>query len=680
MNTEQIPCESDQGASDDSDRPSPGKTAAAQGQPSSETDSSKRGQRLELNLMIICGVSLIAGIAAESFAPFRWLPLSLYALCYATGGYFGVIESVRSLRAGKVDVDLLMVLAALGAAYVGAAFEGGMLLFLFSLSNVLQSHALDRSRKAIRALMKLRPTELLCQSGSGFELRPIESVEVGTIARLRPGDRIALDGQVTEGQGDVDESSLTGESMPVQKSPGSELFAGTINLTGSLLFRITKRASESTLARIIAMVEKAQARKARTERFLEKAEQYYAVGVILFTLALIALPPLLAESDFSETFYRAMTVMVVASPCALIISTPAAFLAAIAGAAKRGALFKGGVHLERLAAVDTIAFDKTGTLTEGKPTLTAALPFPLQTLEGSDAEERRLELIRIAASLESQSEHPIARAIERAASDLDLKPLLARDFQAIPGKGAWATLGDASYLIGRPSLIAERGGSTSPEEAQAAEQAPARGETALLVARLDHTGRCERAIGLITVADTIRPEAREAIAGLKALGIRKIVMLTGDARPVAEETGRRLGIDEVHAELLPEDKLRIVERLTESGKVAMVGDGVNDAPALAAAHVGIAMGAAGTDVAMETADVVLMSNHLGRLLDAVSLARKSRRVVAQNLSFSLAVILTLVSLSLSVGIPLPLGVVGHEGSTVLVCLNGLRLLAHRSAR
>ncbi|WP_339382592.1 heavy metal translocating P-type ATPase [Pelagicoccus albus] len=625
--------------------------------------------------MLTCGATLAAGILLETLNSDPLVSQALYTICYLSGGYFGLRESLASLRKGEVDVDLLMVLAALGAAYVGAPFEGGMLLFLFSLSNVLQNHALDRSRQAIQALMQLRPTEVLCKVGERFERVAVDSVKIGTIARLKPGERIALDGEVTEGHGSVDESSLTGEALPVYKESGSKLFAGTINQTGSLLYRVTSPSSESTLTRIIAMVEHAQARKAKTERFLEKAERYYAVAIILFTLGLIIIPPTLAGADLSSSFYRAMTVMVVASPCALVISTPAAFLSAIAGAARQGILFKGGVHLERLAAVDIVAFDKTGTLTSGKPTLQSAVAFPLGIHGEADQEKRKLKLIQIAASLENHSEHPIAGAIQEAALKAGLESLDIQNFEAILGKGARATVAGMDCFIGSPSLFKELGGTLQVAEEALVAEALSHGETTLLLAQSKPDGTFKTALGMLTVADNIREDTADAIERLKTIGVERIVMLTGDAHQVAETTARLLGIDEVRSELLPQDKLRIIQELNEQGKVAMVGDGVNDAPALAAAHVGIAMGAAGTDVAMETADVVLLSNRLNRLAAALNLARRSRAIVAQNLSFALLVIVILVSFSLSIGIPLPLGVVGHEGSTVLVCLNGLRLLA-----
>lgn len=631
-------------------------------------------EKWEQILTIICGTSLVLALAAEHFASSPIFANALYLVSYLSGGYIGLISSIASLKKFVFDVDLLMILAALGAAYVGAAFEGAMLLFLFSLSNSLQSHALDRSRKAIKELMKLRPTTALCQTEDGFKEQSIEEIPVGTVIRLRPGDRVPLDGIIESGDASVDQSTLTGESLPINKSEGDSIFAGSINQTGSLLVRVTKLATESTIARIITMVETAQARKAVTERFLEKAERYYALGVILLTLALIILPPALSDISFTDSFYRAMTVMVVASPCALIISTPAAFLSAIAGAAKRGVLFKGGVHLERLSTVDTIAFDKTGTLTEGTVKVQEVVSFS-EFGENSDvSKEKREHLLQIAASVESHSEHPIARAIEQRAKEESLETLPTRSFKAIAGKGASAVVSEFSYFIGNPAYVSNLAKTIPDDQQRLIDDTLARGQTVILIAKLDKKERAEKILGFVSVSDQLRSDAKEAIERLREVGIQKVVMLTGDAKEVAQETANKVGIDEFHAELLPEDKLRIIEELNKSGKVAMVGDGVNDAPALAASTVGIAMGAAGTDVAMETADVVLMSNQLDHIVQAVALARKSRRIVLQNLTFAFAVIVVLVVLALTIGIPLPLGVVGHEGSTVLVCLNGLRLL------
>ncbi len=636
-------------------------------------------ERRELLLMLVAGMTLAGGGLSD------WLggsPVAVvcYGITYLTGGWYGSIKGVQSLRKRVVDVDLLMILAALGAALVGAPFEGGMLLFLFSLSNVLQNHALSRSRTAIRSLMKLRPSTVLCETEGELRSVPVEDVTVGRVVRLRPGDRIALDGEVLDGETTVDESSLTGESMPVQKAAGSMILAGTINQSGSLGYRVTKAAKDSTLARIITLVEDAQEEKAQTQRTLEKAERFYATAVILLTLGLIFVPPLVVGSAWAASFYRAMTILVVASPCALIISTPAAFLSAIAGAAKRGVLFKGGVHLERLASVDTLAIDKTGTLTSGSPEVTDVVSC--RSASGSEAERRRgcLDLLQLAASVESHSEHPIARAIERHCLAERCALLPVSGFQSFAGKGAEAMVGQNRILVGSPALIRERGGEIAPSQLAGIEALWAKGKTVVVVAETGADGRVRQVLGWIGVADQIREGAREVVEALGRIGVRRIVMLTGDNEIVAREVARRVGIDEVHAQLLPEEKLRIIEALAAEGTVAMIGDGVNDAPALAKAHVGIAMGAAGSDVAMETADVVLMSTRLEHLVNAFALAKKTRVVVTQNLIFALGVIVVLVATALFARLPLPLGVVGHEGSTVLVCLNGLRLLAFKQAQ
>ena len=638
--------------------------------------SSLSSERKELYLMLLAAVSLTAGAVAGWFG-LGVMATVAYTLTYLSGGWYGAINALQSLRERKLDVDLLMILAALGAAVVGAPFEGGMLLFLFSLSNVLQNHALSRSRSAISSLMKLRPSEVRCEEDGETKMVALEAVEVGVVVRLRPGDRIALDGEVLDGESSVDESSLSGESMPVHKTPGSGIFAGTINQHGSLLYRVTKLAGESTLARIITLVEEAQEEKAQSQRFLEKAEGYYAGFVILFTIGLIAVPPLFFAADFAASFYRAMTILVVASPCALVISTPAAFWAAIAGAARQGVLFKGGVHLEQLASVDTVAFDKTGTLTTGQPELTGVfLPPECSSLrEGELVDD--FKLLQLAASVEAQSEHPIARAIEKSALDQDCDLLPIEGFQSYPGKGAEASVSGRRILIGSPGLFRERDGMLDEPQASAIDDLLSKGNTVVLMAEIGPGGSVRGLLGWIAVADQIREDAAAIVQQLRQLGIRRVVMLTGDNSRVAEQVARLAGIDEVEAELLPEAKLQKIKELAGQGVVAMVGDGVNDAPALAKAHVGIAMGAAGTDVAMETADVVLMSSHLSHLVAAFALARQSRRVVTQNLSFALGVILILVSVALLDHMPLPLGVVGHEGSTVLVCLNGLRLLGFK---
>lgn len=629
--------------------------------------------------------AMFAGLLTSQTQLPAWLPSLFYLIAYVAGGIFGVQASVESLRQRRVDVDLLMVLAALGAAVLGAPFEGAMLLFLFSLSNLLQDYALGRTRSAIQALMKLRPDQALLKVGQDAILRPIESLRIGDHILVRPGERVPLDGVVVEGESTVDESTLTGESMPVAKKAGAPVFAGTINQSGSLEVRVTKLAHESTIARLIKLVEEAQSEKAPTERFLDKFEQIYAMGVIGLTLLLAGMPPLLFGVPFADAAYRAITVMVVASPCALVISTPAAILSAIANGARRGILFKGGAHLEEAARLEVIAFDKTGTLTMGKPAVTDVTIIPLTAIAhttASRAVRRDQEniLLALAAAVESKSEHPLARAIVETARHRGLTIPSATNFASTPGQGVRAhvafmggmdiAVGSLRYFDGVRLHGLERAMCEM-------ERLQYEGKTAVLVAKL-RANTSAIVLGVIAVADVLRPSAPQVVERLHRLGIRRVVMLTGDNERVARAVARQAGVDEFHADLLPQDKVAIIKRLrTADGRpchVAMVGDGVNDAPALASASLGIAMGAAGTDVALETADVVLMSDDLRQIAYAIALSRQTRRVVIQNLIFAIAVIAVLVAVALGLQLPLPLGVVGHEGSTVIVVLNGLRLL------
>jgi Cd2+/Zn2+-exporting ATPase len=615
-------------------------------------------------LVALTLAGIIAGVMLERLGASAGLLLGLHLATYLAGGLYAVRAIVAALRERTIEVDLLMVLAALGAAYVGAWTEGAILLFLFSLSNVLQGYAMRRTERAISALLELRPDAVAVRRGEQSLELAIEEVLVGDVVLLRPGDRVPLDGVIQRGAGSFDESALTGESMPVQHAAGSPVLAGTLNINGALEVLVTKPASESTLARIISMVSEAQSRKASTQSFLDRAEQYYAMGVIGAVLLFITLVPAIFGVPFGENFYRGMVLLTVASPCALVISVPAALLSAIANAARRGVLFKGGAHLEELSKVKVVAFDKTGTLTFGRPELADVLPQP-GVSEG--------ELLAAVARAELLSEHPIARAIVAYAAAAGIGPAEPEQFAAVTGMGVRASWDGEETLVGSPRLMEHAGSAAPPELLAEMDRLAEQGRGTVLLAR-----RGARWLGIITVMDRERPDAAQKVAALRAAGIQHIVMLTGDNARVAEAMGRRLGIDAVHAGLLPEDKLRIVGELGQKyGPVAMVGDGVNDAPALAAASIGIAMGAAGTDAALETADIVLMSDDLGAIAYAVGLSKRSQRVVWQNISFAMAVVVVLVLATLTIGVPLPLGVVGHEGSTILVVLNGLRLLAYR---
>lgn len=647
--------------------------------PDGETTFWQKVRAGELNEEISCAlgfVFLIASLIADHMIGKQaTLTYVLYAGAYLFCGQQGVRSAFASLREKVLDVDVLMVLAAIGAGIVGQPFEGALLLFLFSFSNVLQSYALQRTQKAIHSLLRLRPDKALVKRNGGTELVRVESLVVGDIVVVRPGEHVPVDGTITEGSSHIDESSLTGESMPVSKTVGAPLFAGTLNQSGGLEISVGKRAEDSTLARMVKLVEEAQAEKSGTQRFLEQAEQYYATGVIVFTAIVWFVPWLVWHQPFAEAFYRAMTVMVVASPCALVISTPATVLSAIGGAARRGILIKGGSHLERTALIDIVAFDKTGTLTVGCPTVTEIVDSRgAHKLDAPMPEDLR-DLLAAVAALESKSEHPLATAIVKSAAAQKLALPEATDFQSTAGKGAEATVNRIRLVIGSERLFRELDASGMDGVAAHSATLSEHGKTCVWVG--SRAGDAVTALAVLALADTIRHEAKSIAESLHRLGVKKVVMLTGDQRAVAHAIAGEAGVDEVRAELLPEGKVEAIRELKKQGRVMMVGDGVNDAPALATADLGVAMGAAGTDIAMETADVVLMGDKLENIPLLLGIARHAKRVLWQNLTFASGVIILLLIAAFGIDLALPMGVVGHEGSTVLVCLNGLRLLIYK---
>ena len=608
-----------------------------------------------------CTVFLIAAQVAAALGASPPVFVAFYVLAYVSGGAFSFRDGFAALiKERRIDVDLLMVLAAVAAAAIGEWMEGGILLFLFSLSNALQFYALQRTRRAITALMSMRPQEALRKDPSGdTKLVPIGELAVGDVIVVRPGERVPIDGRIVAGASSLDESSITGESVPVDKGEGDEVFGGTVNLFGALEVQVTKHAEDTVIAKIIRMVEDAQSEEAPTKRVIDKIEQYYAAGVIAATLLAAAIPIALGH-DVSTSVYRAITLMVVASPCAVAMAVPAPVVAAIANGARSGVLFKGGMHLENLAEVEAICFDKTGTLTVGKPRVTDVVPL---------GERERGEVLALAAAAEGRSEHPLAQAILDAARLEGLEWAAAENTVAIPGKGITAAVHGKPVWLGNRRLMEEQAKEVPASVLAKVDELEEQGKTVMFV------GMGDEAIGLVAVVDGLRPGVKEMIARLKAQGVKKIVLLTGDNQRVGEAIGREAGVDEVYAQLLPGEKAAIISRLRQTvGAVAMVGDGVNDAPALATATVGIAMGKAGTDVALETADVVLMTNDLEKLNHAVSLSRRTRRIIWQNIVFALGVILVLATTVLTHGLVLALGVVGHEGSTVLVILNSMRLL------
>lgn len=619
----------------------------------------------ELAWPAIAGSALLAGYLATRGGNDA-AGLALFAVAYFAGGWAAARDGVLQIVRGRLDIDFLMVIAALGAALVGEYLDGAMLLFLFSLGHGLEHLAMNRARSAVTALARIAPKQarVLAADGSEREV-PVEEVIVGDTIVVRPGERIAADGTIVSGRSAVDQSPITGESMPVDKEPSDGVFAGTLNGDGALSIRVTQLAAESLVANMVRLVAEAQASKSTAERAAERFTRFYVPCVLVATALAILVPPLMDWLTWHEAFMRAMSMLIGASPCALAISTPAAVLAGLARAARGGVLVKGGAHLESLGLLRSIAVDKTGTLTRGRPELSAISPMPGVSEE---------ELLRVAAAVESASDHPIARAVVNEARRRGLEIPAIHDAMAVRGRGVEATVDGARAGVGRAGLFS--GNAALTVEAGAAAQLEALAQTiekqAMTAMSVVHGSR---ALGAIGVSDRAREEAPRAIAALRSLGC-EVVMLTGDNAATGQHIAKELGIARVEAGLMPEQKIAFIRELVEShGAVGMVGDGVNDAPALAAATVGIAMGHGGTDVALEAADVALMSDDLTRLPFAIELGRSTRTMIRQNVLFSMAVVAGLIPLTLTGVVPLSIAVICHEGSTVLVALHGLRLLS-----
>jgi Cd2+/Zn2+-exporting ATPase len=616
--------------------------------------------------------SLAAGLLlAVAFAGERWLGLApaaaigLYAASYAFGGWDLTRHWFGSLRKGRLsfDIDLLMLLAAIGAAVLGEWLEGAFLLFLFSLAHALEHYALGRARGAIKALADLAPLIARVKRGEQMVEVPVEEVGANDTVVVRPAERIPIDGVVQSGNSAVNQAPITGESVPVDKAPGDEVFAGTVNGEGALFITTTRAAGDRTLDRVIKLVEEAQTQKAPTQQFTERFERVFVPAVLVADLLLIVVPPLLGFWDWSTSFYRGMALLVASSPCALALGTPSAVLAGIAQGARNGVLIKGGAHLENLGTLRALAFDKTGTLTIGKPEVTDVVPV------GGVAEA---ELLATSAAVEQHSQHPLAQAVVRRAAADKLELPEAGPLESITARGVRSLVGAETVEIGSLRLWQEQGVEVDPEVLAAVEGLQADGRSTMAVR---HGARW---LGVLGVADRPREGVRGTLDGLRALGLGPLVMLTGDNRGVGDAIGREVGVDEVKADLLPEDKVTAIrDLLARHGQVAMIGDGVNDAPALAHATVGIAMGGAGTAVALETADVALMGDDLGKLPFAVGLSRKARGVIRQNLYISLGVIALLVVATTTGFFGIGPAVAVHEGSTLVVIANALRLLGYR---
>jgi heavy metal translocating P-type ATPase len=606
---------------------------------------------------VATGLFAAGGISQLAGAP-SWLWWGLYLACYAAGGWEPGLTGLKALRERTSDVDLLMVVAAIGAAAIGQVFDGALLIVIFATSGALEALATKRTEDSVRALLNLAPEQATRLTEAGEDVVDAAALQVGEVILVRPGERIAADGQVLAGASDVDQASVTGESLPVDKQRGDEVFAGTVNGTGVLRVRVMRPAGETVIARIVAMVEQATATKARTQLFIEKVEQRYSVVMVAATLAVFALP-LLWGAGVQDSLLRAMTFMIVASPCAVVLATMPPLLAAIATAGRHGVLVKSAVVMEQLGTVTRVAFDKTGTLTEGRPQLTG-----VHVLPGIGITAERL--LALAASAEQASEHPLGRAVLQAAREAGLTVMPADDFASEPGRGVRALVEGRLVEVASPAQLL---GGDDGAAAEVIADLQGGGHTAVVV-------RVEGVVaGVLALADRIRPGAPEAVAYLTALTASAPVLLTGDNGRAASRLAAQAGISEVHADLLPAGKVMEVRELQAGGgRVALVGDGVNDAPALASAHVGIAMGRSGSDLALDTADAVITRDELATIPAVIALARRARRLVVANLAIASTFIAVLVAWDLFGDLPLPLGVAGHEGSTIIVALNGLRLL------
>ena len=623
-------------------------------------------ERWTMILVALAGLFLLIGWVGEAFFALpTTVVLVFYLLAYLAGGFDVATHAVPSLFKGKFDTDVLMLAAATGAAILGEWQEGAFLLFLFALGHAGEQYALDRARNAVNALGGLMPQTAQVRRGGQITELPIAHVQIGDVVVVRPGDRVPVDGTITSGASGVDQSPVTGESVPVQKNPGDEVFAGTVNQDAALDVEVSKLAQDNTLSRIMQLVAEAQSQQSPTQAFTQRFTAWFVPAVLVVTLLVIAVPPLLGWMPLRDSFYRAMLLLVAASPCALALGTPAAVLAGIAHAARNGVLIKGGVHLENLGALNVMAFDKTGTLTEGRFSVTDVQPF-------GGVSER--ELLQVAAAVEQQSNHPLAQSVVRAAQERKLELPVAEGLENIQGKGVRSRVGGEPVLIGTDALFADAGMVVPTSVTQAVDQLQANGRSTMIVSQGG------RFLGVLGLADTLRHNAAATMASLRKLGVQHLVMLTGDNQQVAQQIAATVGLTDVRAELLPENKLTAIKALQQQyGAIAMTGDGVNDAPALASATVGIAMGGAGTAVALETADVALMGDDLGKLPFAVGLSRAARAIIRQNLAVSLGVIGLLLLTSVSGFMQLSWAVIFHEGSTLVVVINALRLLGYKQA-
>jgi len=620
-------------------------------------------------LTLASGISLALATLLRLFQAPEPAPTVAYALAILSGGYYVARSGWAAWRTTRsLDMNALMTIAAVGAMAIGEWAEGATAMFLFSLGNTLEAMSMDRARQALRLLLDLSPKRATRLHGDHADVVPVEELRIGDMIEVKPGEQVPMDGVVEEGRSAVDQAPITGESTPVDVSPGSPVYAGSINGQGALYVRVTHLAEDNTLSRIVKMVQQAQASRAPAQRFVDTFARYYTPAVIALAAAIAVLPPLLWGAPFAQWFYRALVLLVIACPCALVISTPVAIVSAISSAARRGVLIKGGRHLEAIAGVRALAFDKTGTLTQGRP---AVVDIELLDAHSAPGEHDPLTaewLLSMAAAVEAHSGHPLAQAVVAEARRRGIRAPLASGFEELPGRGARARWNGDTIYVGSHTLFTERVPHPEAICSRVAEL-EAQGKTAILV------GSADRVLGIVALADPVRDVAPQVVRTLSASGLQRISLLSGDNERAAQAIAQQVGISDVHANLLPQDKVSLVEQLLEeSGSVAMVGDGVNDAPALARATVGIAMGAAGSDVALETADIVLMSDDLTRVSYVMRLGRRTLRTIQANIALSLIIKGLFLLLAVAGAATLWMAVFADMGTSLLVTLNGLRLL------
>jgi Cd2+/Zn2+-exporting ATPase len=615
------------------------------------------GSRLQL--LVWSGVAFALGVVAsflQTPASLIWLP---FTISIALGGVFTARRALTSIRSGRLDINVLMVIAVAGAMALGEWTEAASVVFLFALAQLLEARAMDRARGAIRALMDLAPADAIVRRDGRQQRMPVDDVRVGDTILVGPGEKLPLDGRVLAGDSYVNQAPVTGESLPVEKTAGDEVFAGTINGRGALDVLVTRLRRDSTLARIIHLVERAQAQRAPSQAFVDRFARVYTPVVLALAVVVALAPPLFLAASWSTWFYRSLVLLVISCPCALVISTPVSIVSALAAAARKGVLIKGGAHLEKMASIRCIAFDKTGTLTHGRLRV-----IGVQPMVGVDP----LEVVRLAASLETRSEHPIGRAIVDYATESGIRPVTVDAFQALPGRGAEARVAGHALVVGSHRLFEERG-LCSPAMEASLDAFTERGCGSVMVAGAG------TAIGVIGVADEPRESARDAVDLLRHQGIEHAILLTGDQESAAKTLAESLDLDGYRAALLPEDKVTAVEELRRRyGALAMIGDGVNDAPALAAADVGVAMGVAGTDAALETADVALMADELLKIPYALRLSRATMRNIRANIAFSILLKGAFLILAVAGAATLWMAVAADMGASLIVIANALRLL------